>query len=236
MEKTRGCVNYFQINSNKMNKTIIYYTANREDPVFEQKIIDDMLSKKGDIPVISVSQKPMDLGQNVCIGDVGFSYLNERKQILMAAKLVKTEYIITTESDFLYPPEYFHFEPKGDDLYRWDTIWIMWLNDRSRTRFYKKRSVSDGAQIVKRSYFVDLLEKYLAPYPNWHVKNDREADPPHSPYHRVPQTLIHAENPCLSIKSHFGLTYITAVDHSPENVRDELPYWGDVETLRKKFL
>ena len=147
-----------------MNKTIIYYTANREDPVFEQKIIDDMLSKKGDIPVISVSQKPMDLGQNVCIGDVGFSYLNERKQILMAAKLVKTEYIITAESDFLYPPEYFNFEPKGDDLYRWDNIWIMWLNDRSRTRFYKKRSVSDGAQIVKRDYFVDLTNCEKPPF------------------------------------------------------------------------
>ena len=32
-----------------MNKTIIYYTANREDPVFEQKITDDMLSKAGDM-------------------------------------------------------------------------------------------------------------------------------------------------------------------------------------------
>lgn len=29
-----------------MKKTIIYYTSNREDPIFEQKVIDDMLSKR----------------------------------------------------------------------------------------------------------------------------------------------------------------------------------------------
>lgn len=219
-----------------MDKTIIYYTANRENPIFEQKIIDDMLTKKGDLPIISVSQKPMELGENICVGDVGFSYLNERKQILLAAKLAKTEYIITTESDFLYPPEYFQFEPSGEDFYRWDNIWIMWLQDGRRDKFYKKRSVSDGAQIVKRTFFIDLLEKYLGPYPNWHEKNDPTRDPRHSPYHHVPFTLIHGENPCVSVKSHHGLTYITAVDGSAESVRDELPYWGDVKKLREKLL
>src|SRR3989344_9360751 len=146
-----------------MNKTIIYYTSNHEEPIFEQKIIDDMFSKKGNLPIISISQKPMKLGQNICIGDVGFSYLNSRKQILMATKLATTEYIITTESDFLYPPEYFNFEPTGDNLYRYENIWIMWLTDRKRQNFYRKTAISDGAQIVKREFFIDLLEKYLEP-------------------------------------------------------------------------
>lgn len=214
-----------------MKKTIIYYTANHEDPIFEQKIVDDMLSKAGDIPIISVSQKPMKLGQNVCIGDVGFSYLNERKQILMAAKLAKTEYIITTESDFLYAPEYFSFEPTGENIYRYDNIWIMRL-DEKRKVFHHKRSISDGAQIVKRDFLIDLLEKYLAPYPAWTLKNNPETDPHHSPYHKVPQVLFHGENPCVSIKTNFGLTYLTAVD---EQTNENLPYWGNVQKLRKKF-
>lgn len=213
------------------SKTIIYYTANREDPVFEQKIIDDMLSKAGNMPIVSVSQKPMKLGHNICIGDVGFSYLNERKQIFMATQMAKTEYIITTESDFLYPPEYFNFEPTGDNLYRYDNIWIMWLTGRYKD-FCHKRTISDGAQIVKREFLIDLLEKYLKPYPNWHEKNDRERDPPHSPYHRVPQTLIHGKNPCVSIKTNFGLTFFTGID---ERTSKNLPYWGDVESLRAKF-
>src|SRR3989344_5570331 len=149
------------------SKTIIYYTSNHEDPKMEQKIIDDMLSKSGNMPIISVSQKPMDLGQNICIGDVGFSYLNCRKQILMAAKLATTEYVITTESDFLYPPEYFNFKPSGDKIYCYDNIWIMWLAYGRRPDFYRKKATSDGAQIVKRDFFINLLEKYLEPYPEW---------------------------------------------------------------------
>lgn len=214
-----------------MKKTIIYYTSNRENPEMEQKIIDDMLSKSGDMPIISISQKPMDLGQNVCIGDVGHSYLNERKQILMAAKLAKTEYVIVAESDFLYPPEYFNFEPKGENIYRYANIWIMWLTGRYKD-FCHKRSISDGAQIVKREFLVDLLEKYLAPYPNWHKKNDRERDPRHSPYHHVPHSLIRGKNPCVSIKTQFGLTFLTAVD---DKTSKSLPYWGDVDALRAKF-
>lgn len=220
-----------------MTKTIIYYTSNREDPAFEKKIIDDMLSKKGDLPIISISQKPMDLGQNICIGDVGHSYLNERKQILMAAKLAKTEYIITTESDFLYPPEYFNFEPTGENLYRHADIWIMWVTDKIRKDFYHKLGTSDGAQIVKRDFFIDVLEKYLEPFPGWYLKNERnrKTKPVHSPYHKMPRTLIPGENPCVSIKTNFGLSYTTGVDESPESTRKNLPYWGNVEALRSKF-
>lgn len=201
----------------------------------EQKVIDDMLSKAGDMPIISVSQKPMKLGANICIGDIGHSYLNERKQILIAAKLAKTEYIITTESDFLYPPEYFNFKPTGDNIYCYDNIWIMWLASGGRPDFYRKRATSDGAQIVKRNFFINLLEKYLEPYPGWTLKNNRETDPPHSPYHRVSGTLFHGENPCVSIKTNFGLTFLTAVDRRPESTSNNLPYWGNVEKLRAKF-
>ena len=217
------------------NKTIIYYSSNREDPAMEQKVIEDMLSKAGDMPIISITQKPMRLGTNICIGDVGHSYLNCRRQIYMAAKMAKTEYIITTESDFLYPPEYFAFEPSGENLYRYDNIWIMWQDDRKRQPFYRKRSVSDGAQIAKRAYLIDLLETYLKPYPDWTLQNNPQTDPRHSPYHRVPQTLIHGEHPCISIKSRFGLTYITAVDKAAESRTNTIPYWGDVDALRSKF-
>lgn len=217
------------------SKTIIYYTSNHEDPIFEQKIIDDMLSKKGDLPVISVSQKPMNLGQNICIGDVGFSYLNCRKQILIAAKLAKTEYVVHSESDFIYPPEYFNFKPSGDNLYRYDNVWIMELSDRNEKNFYRKRSTSDGAQIVKRKFFIDLLEKFLKPYPGWYLKNNSETDPRHSPYHRIPHTLIHGENPSISMKTGNGISLRTAIKEGPESIRKDLPYWGNVETVHARF-
>lgn len=70
-----------------ITKSIVYYTSNHEKPEFEQKIIDDLLSKRGDLPIISVTQKPMDLGTNICVGDVGLSYLNARRQMLIGETL-----------------------------------------------------------------------------------------------------------------------------------------------------
>ena len=65
-----------------MDKTIIYYTSNQEGSLFEEKIRENILKHKGNLPIISVSQKPMGFGKNICVGDVGHSYLNEFRQIL----------------------------------------------------------------------------------------------------------------------------------------------------------
>ena len=218
------------------SKTIIYYTSNHEDPIFEQRIIDDLLAKTGNIPIISVSQKPMKLGKNVCIGDVGHSYLNCRKQMLMAYKLAKTEYVIHTESDVLYPPEYFKFQPSGENIYRYFNVWVMWLMDENLKDFYHKPDTFDGAMIVKRDFAISALEKYLAPYPGWYPKNDRKYKPPHSSWHKIQKHYFQGENPCIHIKTKFGLTYLTGVDETPKSTRKSLPYWGNVQKLRAKFL
>jgi hypothetical protein len=206
-----------------MNKTIIYYTSNRENPLFEQKIIADLRSKKGDLPIISVSQKPLDLGTNICVGDIGLSYLNEYKQILAGVKLATTDYIITAESDFLYAPEYFQLEPKGENIYRYDNIWIMWLHDK-KDNFHRKLRCSEGAQIVKRDYFIKILEKYL-----------NSPDPLHSPYFKQPWSYLQGQNPCVSFKTGRGVSKHTGIRYEPENVTTSLPYWGDVNKLREVF-
>jgi hypothetical protein len=208
----------------KMNKTIIYYTSNHEDPLFEQKIIQHLLANKGDLPIISVSQKPMDLGQNICVGDIGLSYLSEYKQILAGCKLAKTDYVITAESDYLYAPDYFQLVPAGENIYRYDDIWIMWLFDKKGS-FHRKAKYSEGAQIVKRDYFIKILEKYV-----------NHPDPNHSPYYKQPWSYLHGENPCISFKTGNGVGKHTGIRYEPENVRKDLPYWGNIDKLRQEFI
>ena len=61
--------------------TIIYYTSNKEDEAFEGKTRKKLLEVCGDIPIISVSQKPIDFGKNICVGDVGACDANLYRQI-----------------------------------------------------------------------------------------------------------------------------------------------------------
>lgn len=220
------------------SKTIIYYTSNHEDPIFEQKIIDDMLSKAGNIPIISVSQKPLKLGKNICVEDVGQTYINAWRQIIIGAKLATTEYVVMAESDFLYPPEYFNFEPGGEDLYRYDNVWIMWLNDTEIRKLnyfsFHRKYYSEGAQIVKREYFINLLEKYLEGYPTWYNDSYKKFSN-RSPYFNIPYTFFHGDIPSVSIKTSHGIAHYTGFMRGKENISKNLPFWGNINTLRTKF-
>jgi hypothetical protein len=200
-----------------MNKTILYYTSNQEDPGFERKIREDLLSKCGNLPIVSVSQKPIDLGQNICVGDIGFSYKNEFKQILIGAKAATTEYLVFAESDFLYPPEYFSFTPTGGDIYRYDNIWLVFNH---APKFYK-RMYSNGAQIVTREFIIPILERY----DSW--KKD---------YDGAAFELFHGDNPCLSFKTGKGMTKSNSVFMGKHNQKDTLPYWGSRRGIGRKYL
>ena len=87
--------------------TIIYYSSNQEKPEFEQKIVDNLKKVAGDIPIISVTHVPMDLGTNFCVAEQPVCYSSEFRQILIGLKEAKTKWCIAAESDCLYPPEYF---------------------------------------------------------------------------------------------------------------------------------
>jgi len=214
--------------------TIIYYTASREDNEFEQKIIDNLIEQAGDIPIISVSQKPMNLGRNICVGDVGHSYLNEWRQILVGAREATTPYIIFAESDFLYPKDYFTLDNPTEDLYRYDNVWIVFNNRHGNV--YRKKGQSEGAQICKRDVLIKEYEKYLEGQPEWYDGVITIGKRGGNPLSKIPITFYGSDIPCLSFKTGNGLRDMTNTLNGEENKKYELPYWGEISSLRKKYL
>lgn len=102
--------------------TLLYYTANRINDHFRDKILDQLKYACPDIPIVSVSQKPMSLGKNICVGNIGRSLQNIYKQVLAGAKNVSTEYVALVEDDCLYLAEHFNHRPKdcfAYNLNRW---------------------------------------------------------------------------------------------------------------------
>jgi hypothetical protein len=144
----------------KINRTLIYYTGNTEKESFEQNVRDNILRLKGNMPIISVSQKPIDFGKNICVGEIGKSYENAFKQVLIGCKEAKTKYVVMCESDCLYPEGYFDFIPpedsKPDEIYTYDNVWLMW-DRHNRTRFYKHGTTA-GSLVLNREYYMTLLE------------------------------------------------------------------------------
>lgn len=204
------------------NLTIIYYTSNREDVEFERKIIDNLKKQTKDIPIISVSQKPIDLGKNICIGDIGLSYLNEWKQLLIGLKEAKTEFCIATESDCLYPPDYFTFiPPVNNKVYRYDNVWAFW---KKKSKFWKKASHCEGAQICGREYWIECLENMLKNYKG----NDNK-----SARHTFSVIETWTGNPVITFKTGDGVSNKTGFILSSKV--SVLPYWGKAIDIKKRM-
>ncbi len=216
-----------------MDKTILYFTSNREDQIFEEKIIANLIKQKGDLPVISVSQRPINLGKNICVGDVGHTYFNEYRQILIGAKEAKTPYVIFAESDFLYPPEYFNFEPLNANIYRHKNVWILYKD--SRLYSFRRKNYSIGAQICKRDFVISLIEKYLNGHPEWSRDEVVLVKKRGFDMFKTDFEPFGSDNPCISFKTDDGMRKSTSVMHGKKNITLRLPLWGHVSILRKAY-
>lgn len=211
---------------NLINKTIIYYTSSQEPPEFEAKIIADLKEKAGNIPIISVSRKPLDLGINICVGEKPVSYTTEWKQLLLGLKKAKTKYVIAAESDCLYPPEYFSFTPTEERMmYNYNNLWIVWKNHNG---FWKKTGYCEGAQICDRKYWIEKLEPLLPKDWTQYTRDEENA----LVKKIFPERKEFTGRPVISFKTGQGVSSRTTFIN--EKIRD-IPYWGNIADLKQKY-
>lgn len=104
-----------------MTKGVIYYTDNRlGEPIFST--IQSYI-KKSNLPIISVSLKPIDFGHNLSL-NLEPCYITMIKQITAGLEASDADAVFFCEHDVLYPTSHFEFEPKKDDIYYYnDNIW-----------------------------------------------------------------------------------------------------------------
>lgn len=216
----------------KKISTIIYYTSNREDPAFEKRVQENLVKVSGVLPIISVSQKPIDLGKNIYIGDVGASGFNMFRQVQIALQMATTPFVISAEADCLYPPDYFTFiPPRIDACYRNSNLYVM--PDRREFFFHKKEGATH-AQVIGREFYLNTLNKLFEGAPKWSVE---EKNFPKERLHKA-DVFDHIEywetkNPVFQIKTHKGMRYYTHSDRTPVL---ELPYWGSGKRVRNYYL
>jgi hypothetical protein len=212
--------------------TIIYYTSNREDEGFEKKVQENILNASKGLPIISVSQKPIDFGKNICVGDVGTSGFNMFRQVQIACEAASTDFVISAEADCLYSPDYFEFIPEKLDMcYRDNNLYVM---PDKRDFFFHKKEGATHAQIVGRRFYLLVLERLFKEAPRWNIEEKN------FPKERTGKSDIFDEilywsskNPVFQIKTHKGMRYYTHSDRTPIL---KLPYWGKGTDIRKKYL
>jgi hypothetical protein len=214
------------------DSTILYYTSNKEKPEFEERIRQNLLSVCGDLPIISISHKPIDLGKNICVGDVGASGFNMFRQVLLGCEAATTEFVVSAEADCLYPPDYFTFIPPKNDVCYWDSN--LYVMGHRRNYFFKKEGGATHAQVIGREFYIELLRKLFEGAPQWCVE---EKNFPKERRHKenVFDYIEHyqTENPVVQIKTGDSMRHYTVSERIPIL---EIPYWGAGKEIYKKYL
>lgn len=216
-----------------MTKAIVYCSSNREDEGFEQRVRDNILATCGNIPIISVTQKPINFGTNICVGDdIGVSGFNFFRQVQIGLQNTDADLIISAESDCLYPPAYFQYTPRRDNIcYRTHNLYVM---PDKRSFYFHKKEGATHAQVVGRKFYLERLTKLFEGAPQW------SAEEKNFPRERglgvdIFDTVAYydLESPVVQIKTHRGMRYYTHSDRTPIY---NLPYWGDGTDFRSKYL
>jgi len=155
------------------NLTLLYYSANLIPEYFMKNVQNQVLKASPNTPIISVTQKPIDFGKNICVGDIGQSAYNIYKQILIAVREAKTDYVACVEDDVMYPKEHFQYRPLYPLLAYDINKWCVFSWDKNPIYSQRSGRRTMTSMVGFRDVLLKTLEERYAKYPTI------ESIPPH---------------------------------------------------------
>jgi hypothetical protein len=244
-----------------MDKTILYLTDNSLEESIDRVCRRKLIEAAGDLPILSVSQKPMDLGRNVCVGDIGRSWYNIYRQIIWGLEVMETEWLALVEHDVLYTAEHLHYEPTDPDVFHYNSNhWmVQWHGnhpDIEGMYSYWPRRIATSQLICRRDLLlestreiVDLIDGGVVVERGMHWHGEPGAND-YQEYVRCVELAKNGSNahwhkPLLDhlkkYRSAFFQTGLPNVDirhrgcftgpKRGKKRRYELPYWGRFEDV-----
>lgn len=232
----------------KQDLTVIYYTSNwleKTNPYFLSNTKKQLLEAIGDLPLVSVSHKPIDFGLNICVGDIGRSHLNIYRQILTGCRAAKTEFVALAEDDILYSYEHFHSKlPKGNEaLYDMNKLSLFTWTKPPVFSFRHNRKVVNQL-IMRRQALINALEERFAKFvgvPDDQVPIKHWGDIGRYENYLgvsiVPTDTFMSTCPSIVFTHEHAYGYLN--HGKKKRLGDlriiEVPYWGRAEDVLRKF-
>ena len=173
-----------------MKKTIVYFTDSRLEEELDYAVRKQLLKAANGIPIISVTQKPVDFGKNICVGFKPRCYLSLYEQLLIGIKAAEDDSIIfTCEHDVFYNPAYFEFVPSHKQKIYFNKNRYYWKRNQEIFVFaHGNRALSQGVgykapflkyakeQVQKRKSGIMCLNQgsfstFTSRYPNVDIRH-----------------------------------------------------------------
>lgn len=218
--------------------TVVYYTANVVPEEFGAKVRQQII-KATSAPVISVSKKPIDFGENIVVGTPR-SHISIYRDALAGVRAATTKYVALAEDDVLYSPEHFKYRPKegvfGYNLGTWNVH--TWGDPLFHHKGGGRRCLH--SLVCERDLFIEAMEERFAKHPEG-TGIDIWGEPGKYETHlrvAVRPTEVFFSNPPNIVFIHqtaLGFGHLGKRKRLGEFRAVELPYWGRAEDIIKEY-
>jgi len=213
--------------------TLLYYTANLIPESFAKNVREHLLKVSLGKPIISISQKPLDFGENIHLPGLVPCTYNVYQQILIGAERAQTEFVACCEDDTVYCEEHFNFTPSEDAFYYNVSHWHV----RPKWFYFRGHRIMSQC-IVPTDLLIKTLNQRFEKFPD----NDsilRGFGEPGRAEHLlglppVKSRPFHTVISPLTFRHRISLSSVRNVPNTARQVRT-LPPWGDSEELWRKF-
>ena len=211
---------------------------------FAEKVRKELLKSIGDLPLISISKKPLDFGQNILDLEQHRSVTNIYKQILNATEKVETPYVALCEDDSLYPPaHFFTFRPKSNEFAYNLTRWNLFTWSKPPFYSIKFRRIL-ASLIAPKDLLISALKERYEKYPDISKLPEKwMGEPGRNDYETMLGVKLqkavdfYTYEPLVVFSHPDSLGYVVQGSKKRANpVRAlEIPYWGKAEDVLNKY-
>lgn len=218
--------------------TVIYLSACEIPETFGINMRFQLVSSMpNDTPLISVTKKPLDFGQNI-VTEGKRSHVGIYRDALRAAKEAVTRYIAIAEDDVLYSPEHFKKRPTRDTVFAYNTAcWSLYTWSKPPVFSYSGRR-NLGQLICSRDLFIEAMEERFTAYPlEETIDNAVWAEP--GKYESHLDVLVRETETFYSDPANIMFTHPQGLSMKTLGFRKrlapiraiEIPFWGTAEKV-----
>lgn len=222
--------------------TACYYTANAIPESFAETTRSTLLKALDGIPLITVSKKPIDFGQNIVVDTVR-SHASIYRDALTAVRAAQTKYVALCEDDVLYSPEHFKRRSStGKFAYNLGAWSVFTWGDNPM--FTHKGIVRKNLNslICERDLFIEAMEERFAKFPSdGQIDVNTWAEPGKYERHigvTVRETEEFYTNPpniVFTHQSELSFRRMGTQKRLGEFRAYEIPYWGTAKQIREMY-
>ncbi len=228
-----------------LTKGLCFYTDNKIDPTILNVVQKQLKNCSNGFPIVSVSLKPMDLGDNIVL-NLQRGHLAMAKQQLAGLERLDTDIVFMVEHDIIYPTCHFDFTPPRKDVFYYNLNWWKVRTTDGQALHFKAKQVS--GLCAYRNILIDYYRNRVKMIESGEIGGRRHFEPG-SHYRDAYNKLTNlgfdtwfSEIPYVDIRHE---TVVTRSIFDPSGYRgqvtdwtmsEEIPFWGKTKGRFPQFL